>query len=364
MPITPSKALYYPYIDIRNERWLRSAILFWDSLMTIVPESFTHPYSSDFAMELSDEGILTPFHVSPEMDEIESLTETVIDFLTDPASKNVLLPDGGMRSREIHPEKLPRDIRKLVDIHPDKLPYKIRGIIDDHMKDDGWLEVSSGFANFYMTLLATKLANEKALGLVTESRSADQLAIAVGKGKTHSVLGSDHSNRNWRRRSIPTETAPGLMYDLAIQSIELPQHVSLKDLLKFRKYHKEELSIFRHEINRLVSKIPEGLSVEALKEVVHNQYNDQMLPAIKSLRKSLRDEGWEGTLNGILKASFFSAAPTAAAVYAGIPTSIALLAGAGVSLTASAISVTNQRNRIRRESPYSYLLSLENEMFY
>ena len=33
-----SRALYYPTIDIKNGRWLKSAALFWDSIETIVPE--------------------------------------------------------------------------------------------------------------------------------------------------------------------------------------------------------------------------------------------------------------------------------------------------------------------------------------
>ena len=37
-------ALYYPTIDIHNERWLKSAALFWDRIETIVPESEEQPY--------------------------------------------------------------------------------------------------------------------------------------------------------------------------------------------------------------------------------------------------------------------------------------------------------------------------------
>lgn len=34
-----TKALYYPTIDILNEDWLKTAVLFWDEINTIVPES-------------------------------------------------------------------------------------------------------------------------------------------------------------------------------------------------------------------------------------------------------------------------------------------------------------------------------------
>ncbi len=53
-------ALYYPWIDFRDEGWLKSAILYWDSMRTIVPASISHPYSSRTAHQLQEAGILPP----------------------------------------------------------------------------------------------------------------------------------------------------------------------------------------------------------------------------------------------------------------------------------------------------------------
>ena len=33
-----TRALYYPTIDISNEEWLKTAILYWDEINTIVPQ--------------------------------------------------------------------------------------------------------------------------------------------------------------------------------------------------------------------------------------------------------------------------------------------------------------------------------------
>jgi hypothetical protein len=41
MPFT--LALYYPWIDIRDESWLKSAALYWETIRTIVPESVDRP---------------------------------------------------------------------------------------------------------------------------------------------------------------------------------------------------------------------------------------------------------------------------------------------------------------------------------
>jgi hypothetical protein len=370
MPIPFSSALYYPYIDVTNDRWLRSAVLFWDSIRTIVPESYRDPYSSPVARELNDEGILEPVRVSSDMEEIESLTDTVLDFLTDPASASVMFSTEDHPSRRIHPEKMSHELRNLMDIHPEKLSYEIRSNLERALNNKGWYRVDPGFANFYMTLLASQLANRLGLGLITESSTADQLAIAVHKGKPLGSSNSDVPNRKrfgrhfqafGPRRQLPHEVAPGLLVDLVVQGIELPPNLPVKDLLKFKNNHREELASFRREISKLTTDIPKDTSVEALRQAVHDQYDAQVLPAMKSLRHSLQSQGWDAALNGFLKVSFFTAAPTSAAIFAGLPSSIALLAGAGVSLTASAVLLANQQRRTTIDSPYSYLLSLERQ---
>lgn len=350
MSIAFSSALYYPYIDIKNERWLRSAALFWDSIRTIVPESYREPYSSDFARQLNDEGVLDPVRVSSDMEEIEALTDTVLDFLTDPASAGIMFSTEKHPTRRIHPEKMSHELRELADIHPEKLPYMIRSHLDRTLNDQGWYQVAPGFANFYMTLLASRLAERLGLGLVTESSTADQLAIAVHKGKPLGSSDGDplrrrrfgrHFDAFGPRRSLPREVVPGLLIDLVVQSIELPKDVAAKDVLKFKNDHREELALFRREVSRLTTDIPNDVSVEALRQAVNDQYQAHVLPAMRSLRHSLQAQGWDTALNGFLKVSFFSAAPTSAAILAGLPGSLALLAGVGVSLTASAVLLAN-----------------------
>lgn len=309
MPTAFSSALYYPYIDIRNERWLRSAALFWDSIRTIVPVSHRDPYSNEFARALYDEGVLNPVRVSSDMDEVEELTDKVLEYLTDPASAGVMFDTDRHPARRIHPEKMSYELLELAHLHPDKLPYMIRSNIERGLNDDGWLHVAPGFANFYMTLLASQLAERLGLGLVTESSAADQLAISVRKGKP---LGSAPGRRVGRqfdafgpRRTLPTDVAPSLLVDLMLQGITLPQDLPVSEVLKFKNYHAEELSVFRREVSRLTSELPEDVPIEALRQAVLDQYQANVLPAMHSLRESLRAQSWESGLGGLLKVSFF-----------------------------------------------------------
>ena len=357
-----SSALYYPFIDIKNEHWLRNAALFWDRIRTIVPDDIRNPYSNNFARALNDEGVLVPVRVTSEMDEIETLSDTVLEVLTDPAASAVMF-EGHDRSNA-HRERTSEQVRELVNIHPMKLPMVVRSHLQGALNDRGWYELTPGFANFYMTLLATKLAERLGLGLVTEANSADQLAIAVQKSHP---MGQEFSRRRpgshyeatGPRKALPAEVAPGLLIDFIVRTIELPRDLPLKAILKFKRDHREELGAFRREIGRLTKDFSSELSVEALRQSVHDQYEAEVAPAMRSLRQSIQSQRWDTALNGFLKVSFFSAAPTSVAILAGLPTSVALIAGAGASLTASGVLLANQMRQTRMTSPYSYLLSLE-----
>lgn len=366
MPVPASSVLYYPWIDIENERWLRRACLFWDEISTIVPASVKRPYQNRCARELNDEGILVPVRVNSDMDEIRSLTEAAEDYLTSPASMALLAGDSRVRSR-IYLDKLPHAVRDFVTLHPDKLPDVVASNLKEAIDDGGWVRVHPEFANFYMTLLATQLATRLGLGLVTSSNPAEQLAIAVRNGvptaPARIAVGKHVGGRDFAahgpRRLLPIDTANGMLVDLFMSTISIPNNVPLSKLLKFRRSHEDELATLRKEMCRLVAEIPPDQPVEALRRSALNQYKANVKPALKSLRNSLKAQGWSTTLSGFLKVSFFSVAPSAALLAIGISNPVALAAGAGVSLAAVAASFAADRRKALSDSPYAYLLSLD-----
>ena len=76
-----TQALYYPWIDVCDEAWLKTALLYWDSVRTIVPESIDTPYSTNTGRALEDAAFLTPLRVHSGMEEIEELAEDVLKYL-------------------------------------------------------------------------------------------------------------------------------------------------------------------------------------------------------------------------------------------------------------------------------------------
>ena len=173
-------ALYYPWIDIHDEAWLKSAILYWDTIHTIVPRSMDRPYTSQSATICADEQVLLPLHVESGMEDIEELAEDVLRYLSSNEAAEFLLTADNSSRVYVHPEKLPGTLQHLVQLHPEKLSNEIRHIIQRiglvRDADDDWLHVDARFADFYMTLLATRLSDSRGIGLLTSMPSGSRLA--------------------------------------------------------------------------------------------------------------------------------------------------------------------------------------------
>lgn len=79
-----SKGLYYPQVDISNTDWLRSNILLWDKIYTIVPRSIAEPYHNDEVKYLADEGIIKPYKVdSNEISDLR-IRDVFVELLSSP----------------------------------------------------------------------------------------------------------------------------------------------------------------------------------------------------------------------------------------------------------------------------------------
>jgi hypothetical protein len=85
-----TKALYYPWIDITNDAWLKNSLLYWDKIHTIVPASVEQPYSNKTARECSEADILVPHRVGQDGREVRELADDVLKYMDSPEGKWVL----------------------------------------------------------------------------------------------------------------------------------------------------------------------------------------------------------------------------------------------------------------------------------
>lgn len=358
-------ALYYPWIEVREEAWLKTACLYWEGIRTIVPESLQEPYTNSVSRELADAGILQPLLVNPYMPEIEDLALDLLSCLDSQEAAELMLGRSTGNTVHIHLDKLPKPIWELTHLHPDNLPQKIMHCLQHFGPPEGpWLSVESSFADYYMTLLATKLSEGRALGLLTSSFAADRLANVARSGSRSWCQREQWPYLSGRpRRLRRSQTTSGLvegsLVDLLMQGIAVSPSVSLKSLLRFRQKHSDELGRLRVKIGDLAASVSRESSLEAVRQQANDLLANQVMPALADLRAALKASRIKTLTEGLLKISALSVAPTSALAVAGLPVSTALAIGAGISLTAMAALYAVERENVLRNNPFSYLLSLE-----
>jgi hypothetical protein len=360
-----TKALYYPTIDIRNEDWLKRAVLFWDEINTIVPESIKNPYQETATQYLSDEGILQPIKVSPDFDFIEDLTTDAINYLN--TNEGFQLLTQGRGDRLIHREKFPRDVERLFEIHPEKLPYFIQDKLHDFMTRDGWIQVDSNFAVFYMTLLANKICEQKSIALLADNSLTSNFTDKVRLDNQIAFSDRDYTHRRRLNRIMGDAERihlnQGLLTNLIIEGIKISDTSSLEDILNFKKHHQDELGLFRTNIAKLTENVSHEGPDEAIRQQVEDIYKDEFLPSYNNFKKALSGSGIKWVMDNFIKVSFFSTTVTALPMaMLGLALPQALLAGAGVSLVASMVSYNEDKKEKLRTNPYSYLLAINRQI--
>lgn len=226
------------------------------------------------------------------------------------------------------------------------------------MNNDGWFEVDSSFALFYMTLLANKICERRAIALLTDSTLSSNLSDLVRLDNQIAIKERDrfyHQDRNEKYIHL----AQGMLTNLVIEGIQISKASSLEDVINFKKRHRDELGLFRNNIAKLTKDIPKDLPFASLKQHVEDIYNDEFCPAYNNFKKSLNSAGIKWTAENFMKIAFFSASTTSIPLaYLGLSIPLALLAGAGASMITSLVSYNVDKTEKLRNNPYSYLLGI------
>lgn len=323
MTAAPVKALYYPFIEIQSEDWLKCALLYWEGIKRIVPHEGYRVSDSGPIAELVEAGIVENVAAGP-------YTETIAkEFLDQPRKSH----DEVVAEARIHREKLaPSVIAMLLE--------------QGHAIQEGdWLLVNPGTADDYMYILANAISRAENAPTVT-----DYFSNTVRRAKQEYGInyGVEHEGKPsgmrlaWIACPFPEPSALG--------------HLSLQDVLKFREAHGPERRAFRDAIHRLGSSLSDLTSAKAVRDTLDDQSAD-IRERIKEQRETL------AALNiKTLALSLSLSVPSAiTGVLAGSPVIGAIAGAAGLSVAAINIFAARreERKRARSAFPYHYLLSIE-----
>ena len=353
-----TRALYYPFIDIQNSDWLKTAVLFWDSISTIVPESISHPYECPDSQYLADIGFLKPIYVNSGHRSVVAIEKDIINMLFSPQFFNMLSMPKNEKLSRIFDDKMSYPLKQELKeylIYDSRMPYSFRRHLRQFYKD-GIFHLDDGFAYTYMVTLANKICEDQSIALITDDITSENFSNSIRMGTHTSVLAVDSRMQEKRRYK------QGLLLDLVVDGLCISPDISLSDIVDFKERHKDELGIFRTQLAKLIQGVSTNTTIEVLRQETKDLYVNEFLPAYNNFKSALKSSGIRWVTDNILKISLLSVGATSVPTLLGLAVPQALLAGIGVSILASAVSYKAEKKQKLRENPYSYLLATEKEL--
>ena len=347
-----SRALYYPTIDIPDEDWLKTAYLFWDGIRTIVPESMADSaYRNNTTTYLAEEGFLEPIVVSAESKFLRPLVKVV---------KKYAQTEEGMAGLN---QRAPEDVyinpyddeRSQFYLHHEKLPFEVQELVADKIGRDGWARVSDNFADFYMALLANRIASQRSLELLTPSSPLSDFAANFNAETYHQTYSLACSRNEALGRSMLTK--------MVIDGITIDPLTSIDDLRIFKERHQTELHKFREgfdEISKM--ELPPDITIEGLEQRARDIYETKFLGAYRDLQESLKGFGIHFLVGGMGTIAFSDVSTCFSKLLNGLEDPVQLTIGAGALLAYKGYHTIRENHEIKRKHKLSYMIAIEREL--
>lgn len=368
MPHAFSNALYYPTIDILNTNWLKTAILFWDSISTIVPESLNQPYEQLDTQYLADIGFLRPLYVNSDNKSVIAIEDDIINLMHSPEFLQVFCNSQRNNYSGIWKGKISRRVidnlkqLSINGIYGEKMSERIRNElrhISNHLNDTEIFYLDEQFSYIYMIVLASKLCDDHSLGMITDNIPCFTIGNAARLGNQTTTRPEDRF-RNRRPREHQMEQ--GLLLDYIIKGLSISPDTTFADIVAFKSHHRDELGRFKIQLANLTANFAVDEPIDILQQKISDVYNNEFKPAYNALKAALKSSRIKSFTESFLKISLLSTSTTSVSTtLLGMPLEQSIVAGIGVSVIASAISYNADKKKSLQENPYSYLLSINRE---
>lgn len=349
-------ALFYPTIDIHNEEWLKNAYLFWDKIYTIVPAGLgPDVYKNNTTSFLNDVGYLQPIRVAPESPVVRGTVQAVKDYAQTEEGINFFNKAYPMESVYVNGDNPYMDARGGLYLHREKLPLVVQEMIADRIDQNGWARVSENFADFYMTVLANRIASQNSLALLTSNPIHEAMSCEVSH----------------RRLSSGVPLAPGeaasigrcLLTQMMIDGIAINPLTSIEDLDFFKSRYQEELFNFRNGFEEMANMdVPDDITFEGLERKVRDIYNNTFMPAYNDLKNALRGLKIDFIAGGFVSLMSSSFSECFNKLLSQLSENYKIIVGAGAMLSYVGYETIRHKRKLRRERSMSYLLSIEREL--
>jgi hypothetical protein len=363
-------SLYYPYMHILNESWLKRSLLYWDQLRRIVPDGVRLDHYED-CYWAREEGLLVATSPTPYLPKAAQRFRAKIPALVEEVrhrgeSFGVDDPESATQDpdRRIHLEKIEPALRRfLVDQQIAQL-------------EGDWMVSHPDVADWYMTCLATVMSEQIGSPVVTDLQKNN----AIGEYLTHAnpasaETSSDRDTEMLRFRipsieeylthanpaSAETSSDRGtamLRLRIPFPDAEAVARVPLREILEFREKYADE----RRNLRSIIEDLMKDVHTISDKNELSDHLNDKQSTLDKAIKEHRRaaDRFYVKTLPTVLQISA-PAGPMALATLLGAPPlTVAVLGAGSVALLAVCWWAKFKDDEAAvKAKPYQYLLSLE-----
>lgn len=336
--------LYYPTIDIKDGDWLRSAVLYWDKIGSIVPTGCENLLSNEL-LYLEEQNIYQPVHpqdlfYNPDQNTYREFVKESKKRITGLLNHTNLNYAETQRNIRIHLEKMGvyRDENMLVFYS--KLPHDLSDFFEErHLiqnNNDGmWVVMPARVANTYMSILAKYLA----------------------RINYNMAIGTDTASNMRRSYCNAPATYGNICYEVNLSNI-LPTpnpDIGFEDIVLFRNQRRKELLHFRGVIDDMELQLGQA---ENKKEIEHllTAFAERVEREVHDIDVMLHDNRIRFRHN-CFKSLIQIQVPAAVQLFTNNPklTVVAAAANLGINIRTCYLNLRQEDNTVLSNSAFSYL---------
>ncbi|MBC9714320.1 hypothetical protein H9Y04_17305 [Streptomyces sp. TRM66268-LWL] len=383
--------LYYPYVHVQNDVWLKTAALYWPKLARVVadgypvrdsatatalgdglgfwedldPKSAATAIKAPFLSVISEHAaaLRRLYAIRPEQlrgvgsaDPSLRRGHRVNRYAPPPAPGDTVGPRRATRAAELFWDEVSPDLREALineglALNTDR-PDARSGYVESH-----WISMDPMLAWVYKCALTHEIASRNPLHPTTDQIAAHQATQAWDPEQIAAVLLGSQARPS-------EEPAAGLLGQLAVQTV-LPDNIAqipVQKIVELRKRHDSEFSAFMGAVSLAAKDVQEELvGIESPKilasylDHVRQEHFQKPLDDLKAAMKSLKIDTAFGAMNVQTQLPAISGALGGLAIDKPYVTAL----GVAYGLLGIRHSAAKQRDQLLADSPVSYLLRVE-----
>ncbi len=285
-------AIYYPFINLPNDSWFRTSILFWDTINPIVPREIYYAMDSRSLLKvLEANNAARPIY--PEEISLGSkanvFTESVLGYAegflkqVDPSERT------GSYSK-IHRVKMPWELQKELE----QMTF-LQVIPDDY----DWFYLYTPLANIFMGELARFLANDKGMIPLTDQNESGEYIFGLPEKQIQSKSIFETMSSWFKQSEEEGERDEYSVRQIALRFLFqkiLPTPSAgfdIEALLKIKEDNRELLYNFRNSFRAVVDRINQ------------EQSKSEVLETNKAFNYSWFDHCWVRCIPSVFCGRYF-----------------------------------------------------------